>query len=66
MTEQDKNAACEVPAHGVVMRLLRRMFTYQHWFLGLALLLGFQESVESGILTLILWQLIRIDERLAS
>jgi len=48
------------------MRFFSRLFRWENVFFGLALLMGLDVSPESGIMVLILWQLIKLNESKSS
>ncbi len=45
------------------MRFLTRLLTWENCFFGLAALMGLGVNPQSGILVLILWQLIKMNDR---
>lgn len=50
----------------VVMRILKHTFKWENFFYGLSLLMGLNVSPESGVMVLILWQLIKLNDSKAS
>jgi len=46
------------------MRLLKSVLTYEHLFYALALFIGLDVSAEAGILVMILWEIIKLNDRL--
>jgi len=61
--KSNKLSVSSLKAGGV--RIVKTLFTFEYLFLGAALWAGLND-IQSGILVLILWQLIRLNDRKTS